>query len=94
MRNVHAVLNKNGQQSSSELRRLSGYRPSHFNPVTSRKFLIKAVHKGEKVKKDSGKIFTLRNVNPVCVSKVEDLKSLIKAQLTDDLGTDSMLGMS
>jgi len=36
-------------------------------------------------KKDSGKIFTLRNVNPVCVSKVEDLKSLIKAQLTDDL---------
>ena len=33
----------------------------------------------------SGKVFTLRNINPVCVSKVEDLKSLIKAQLSDDL---------
>ena len=54
-------------------------------PIISRKLLIKAVHKGEKEKKDSGKFFTLRNVNPVCVSKVEDLKSLIKAQLTDDL---------
>ena len=54
-------------------------------PITSRKLLIIAVHKGEKEKKDSGKIFTLRNVNPVSVSKVEDLKSLIKAQLTDDL---------
>ena len=47
--------------------------------------MIKAVHKGEKKKKDSGKVFTLRNINPVCVSKVEDLKSLIKAQLSDDL---------
>ena len=41
------------------------------------KLLIKAVRKGEK--KDSGKIFTLRNVNPTLVSDVEDLKSLIKA---------------
>lgn len=54
-------------------------------PIALRKLLIKAVHKGEKEKKDSGKIFTLRNINPVCVSKVEDLKSLIKAQLSDDL---------
>jgi len=53
--------------------------------ITSHKLLIKAVHKGGKEKKDPGKIFTLRNVNPVCVSKVKDLKSLIKAQLTDDL---------
>ena len=45
--------------------------------------LIKAVRKGER--KDCGKIFTLRNVNPMCVSKVEDLKSLIKAQLSGDL---------
>ena len=35
--------------------------------------------------KDSGKIFTLRNINPVSVSKVEVLKSLIKAQLGNDL---------
>jgi len=34
-------------------------------PIISRKLLIKAVHKGEKEKRDSGKIFTLRNVNPV-----------------------------
>ena len=54
-------------------------------PITLRKLLMKAVHKGEKEKKDSGKIFTLRNINPVCVSKVEDLKSLIKAQLSDNL---------
>ena len=53
--------------------------------ITLRKLLIKAVHKGEKEKKDSGKIFTLRNINPACVSKLEDLKSLIKAQLSDDL---------
>ena len=55
------------------------------SPITLRKLLIKAVHKGEKEKKDSGKIFTLRNINPACVSKLEDLKSLIKAQLSDDL---------
>ena len=54
-------------------------------PIALRKLLIKAVHKGEKEKKDSGKIFTLRNINPVSVSKVEDLKSLIKAQLGNDL---------
>lgn len=53
-------------------------------PITLRKLLIKAVHKGEKEKKDSGKIFTPRNINPICVSKVEDLRSLIKAQLSDD----------
>ena len=52
-------------------------------PIALRKLLIKAVHKGEKEKKDSGEIFTLRNINPVSVSKVEDLKSLIKAQLAN-----------
>lgn len=60
-------------------------RITQSTPITLCKLLIKAVHKGEKKKKDSGKVFTLRNINPVCVSKVEDLKSLIKAQLSDDL---------
>ena len=27
----------------------------------------------------------LRNINPMSISKVEDLKSLIKAQLSDDM---------
>ena len=54
-------------------------------PIALRKLLIKAVQKGEKEKKDSGEIFTLRNINPVAISKLEDLKSLIKAQLSDDL---------
>jgi hypothetical protein len=54
--------------------------PTH---TALRKLLTKAVRKGEK--KDSGKIFTLRNVSPTSFSKVEDLKSLIKAQLSGDL---------
>ena len=53
-----------------------------LSPIILRKLLIKAVHKGEK---DSGKIFTLRSINPACVSKLKDLKSSIKVQLSDDL---------
>ena len=54
-------------------------------PIGTHKLLIKVVEKGEKQIKDPGKIFTLRNINPSSVSSVEDLKSLIRAQLADDI---------
>ena len=54
-------------------------------PISTHKLLIKVVEKGEKQTKDPGKIFTLRNINPTSVSSVEDLKSLIKAQLAEDV---------
>ena len=44
--------------------------------------MIKVV---EKQIKDLGNIFALRNINPTSVSSVEDLKSLIKAKLADDV---------
>ena len=54
--------------------------------ITLRKLLIKAVHEGEKERKtQTGKIFTQRNISIACMSKLEDLKSLIEAQLSDDL---------
>ena len=53
--------------------------------ISLKKLLIKAVRKGEKDKKDPGKIFTLRNINPCSISEVDELKSLIKAQLSADL---------
>ena len=62
--------------------------------ITLQKLLIKAVHKGKKEKKDSGRIFTMRNINPACVSKLEDL-TIKPMQLSDDMTswTDSILGM-
>ena len=54
-------------------------------PIGTHKLLIKVVEKGEKQTKDPGKIFTLRNVNPTSVSSMEGLKSLIRAQLADDI---------
>ena len=62
---------------SRDTPRVALYFPRPFLRI----LLIKAVYMGEK--EDSGKIFTLRN--PVLVSKVEHLKTLIKAQLSDDL---------
>lgn len=46
---------------------------------------IKAICRGEKEKKESGKIFTLRNIDPTAIREVEDLKILIKVQLSSDV---------
>ena len=63
----------------------SGIASTRSTPITTHKLLIKVVENGEKQIKDPGKIVILRNINPTSVSSVEDLKSLIKAQLAEDV---------
>ena len=63
-------------------------RPAHAQQVLVesqpiiKKVLLKAVSKQSKGKEP--KIFTLRDVSPHKVSCCRDMKSLIKAQLSDD----------
>ena len=57
---------------------------SHKGQVLGR-VLLKAVHKGSTGKND-GKVFSLRNVNTSLVSSCEALKTLIKDQLSGDIG--------
>ena len=67
-------------------------RPAHAQQVLVesqpiiKKVLLKAVSKQSKGKEP--KIFTLRDVSPHKVSCCSDMKSLIKAQLSDDITDD------
>ena len=59
---------------------------SQSQPTSIKKALLKAVSRHSKGKEP--KMFTLRNIVPDKISSCSDVKSLIKAQLSDDITED------